>query len=377
MLKTPRPDSQLRLGVLLSNPPSSRAVQIARTAEQEGLGGLWLSEDLWHRGAVPLAAACAMVTGTLHIGVGVLNPYSRHPTQIAVDYGTLAELSGGRVTVGIGAGVEAWVKQMGLRYASPRTTLAEAAVIVKELLSQGRSSYRGKTFSLDDVSLGFEVSPAPPVLLGATREQSLRTCGEIGDGWIASVLEPVERIARGLRLIAEGASRANRSLDGFRVVQFVHFCCDNDSARARSLLKPIVGRSLRGEVRLFQEGKLELGRRDYLAAVSPGEYEVTLRRLAEGGDPSEVVPDALVNELAVSGTAQECAEALRRYADVGVREFAFLMPEGAIEAGMRTIGQEVAPLLGVGHGGAASDVLTSPERASGPGNGEGSSVRES
>jgi alkanesulfonate monooxygenase SsuD/methylene tetrahydromethanopterin reductase-like flavin-dependent oxidoreductase (luciferase family) len=191
------------------------------------------------------------------------------------------------------------------------------------------------------------------------------------------VLEPVGRIARGLRLIGEGASRASRSLDGFRVVQFIHFCCDDDSARARSHLKPVLARSLSGEVRLLQEGKLELGRRDYLAAVSPGEYEVTLRRLAEGGDPREAIPDALVAELAISGTAQECAEALRRYADVGVREFAFVMPEGAIETGIRTIGQEVAPLLQLGAGAAGHHVPTSPGWASGPGHGEGSSVRQS
>jgi len=47
----------------------------------------------------------AAATRTLRIGAGVYNPYSRHPTLIAVEVGALDELSGGRVRVAIGSGI--------------------------------------------------------------------------------------------------------------------------------------------------------------------------------------------------------------------------------------------------------------------------------
>ena len=317
-------DHRARLGLLAYNLPAATAIGLAQTAERSGFDSVWLPEDLWDRGAVPLAAACVQATTTLRVGIGVLNPFNRHPTQIAVDYGTLAELSGGRVAIGIGAGVEAWVTKMGLEYSRPRTAVAETVRIVRELLAGRTCTFAGSVFRVDDVCLNFPVADPPPILIGATRERSLRTCGAIADGWIASVVEPVARIERGIRLIGEGAAEAGRALRGFEVVQFIHLSCHEDSAEARARIKPALAHSLRGEIGLLATGRLEQGRRDYLAQVTPDEYERVLQRLSDGERPEDAIPDELVDELAVAGTPAECAARIEKYRRIGVTEFAFV-----------------------------------------------------
>jgi 5,10-methylenetetrahydromethanopterin reductase len=337
------PKQHPRLGVLAYNLPSATTIDLAQTAERSGLASIWLPEDLWDRGAVPLAAACAQATTTLRIGIGVLNPFSRHPTQIAVDYGTLAELSGGRVVLGVGAGVEAWVTKMGLCYSRPRTSVVETVQIARQLLTGNACSFAGAVFSLDDVSLNFPVSGAPPIYIGATRERSLRSCGAIADGWVASVIEPLARIKRGIDLITEGAAEAGRALDDFEVVQFMHLSCDDNSAEARARLKPTLAHSMRGEIGLLAIGQLHQGRRDYLARVTSSEYENVLGRLRNGDKPEEAIPDELVDELAIAGTPEECAARIDQYRGIGVTEFAFLVATDDLLRSVELIGRNLLP----------------------------------
>ena len=73
----------------------------------------WFAENAFARGVLPAAAACAMATSRLRIGAGVFNPFSRHPTMMAMEIGALDELSDGRAMLGIGAGIGSSVQKIG------------------------------------------------------------------------------------------------------------------------------------------------------------------------------------------------------------------------------------------------------------------------
>ena len=103
-----------KLSVRLSGATHPRdCVALARIAEANGYHAVWFPENAFGRGALPAASACAAATTTIGIGIGVFNPYSRHPTLMAMEIAALDELAQGRVRLGIGSGIAGCTERMG------------------------------------------------------------------------------------------------------------------------------------------------------------------------------------------------------------------------------------------------------------------------
>src|SRR5215471_12003990 len=87
-----------------------RCVELARAAEAANLACVWFAENPFERGVLPAAAACAAATQRIRIGIGVWNPYNRHPSLIAMEIGALDELARGRVDLAIGSGLTSAIR---------------------------------------------------------------------------------------------------------------------------------------------------------------------------------------------------------------------------------------------------------------------------
>ena len=92
----------------------------------------------------------------------------------------LHRLFPGRVTIGVGHGVQSWMGQVGARAESPLTLLREYLAALRALLRGERVTVHGRYVHLDDVALGWPPDPAPPVLAAATGPRTLRLSGEAG-----------------------------------------------------------------------------------------------------------------------------------------------------------------------------------------------------
>src|SRR6516225_8012815 len=93
-----------RLGLALSNEtPVAQTVKLARRAEALGFSEVWLPESGHGRGLFTVAASVAAATQHVRIGIGIVNPFWRHPSLIAMEAAALDELSRGRVALGLGA----------------------------------------------------------------------------------------------------------------------------------------------------------------------------------------------------------------------------------------------------------------------------------
>lgn len=88
------------------------AARYWRGAEELGFDSAWtydhlswrgLADERWHA-TIPTLTAAAMVTNTIRLGTFVASPNYRHPVPFAKDVATLDQISGGRLTLGLGAG---------------------------------------------------------------------------------------------------------------------------------------------------------------------------------------------------------------------------------------------------------------------------------
>ncbi|OGK96152.1 MAG: hypothetical protein A3D33_18065 [Candidatus Rokubacteria bacterium RIFCSPHIGHO2_02_FULL_73_26] len=103
----------------------------ARAAERAGLGSVWLIEDYFYPGAFALAGAAAAVTERVTVGIGVVNPYTRHPALLAMGLAALRESRGLGVQVtdeGIFEAQRALAREEGV-FVEPSSAAALTAVM--------------------------------------------------------------------------------------------------------------------------------------------------------------------------------------------------------------------------------------------------------
>src|SRR5215212_2344735 len=88
---------------------------LAQAAEDAGFDQFWVSNDLFLRSAPVILASVAGATSRIEIGSCILNPYTIHPSEIAMLAATLDELSGCRFNLGMAAGATDFLGWVGLQ----------------------------------------------------------------------------------------------------------------------------------------------------------------------------------------------------------------------------------------------------------------------
>jgi G6PDH family F420-dependent oxidoreductase len=134
--------------------------------------------------------AIAARTQTIGLATGVTCPTMRyHPAIIAQAAATLAIVSGGRFTLGIGAGERLNEHVVGLGFPSVRgrhERLREALEIIRALWSGGYHSYQGKHLQLEDARVFDLPETLPVIAVAASGPGSAKIAGELGTGLFAT-----------------------------------------------------------------------------------------------------------------------------------------------------------------------------------------------
>lgn len=232
----------IRFGLALETSGAAEIADCARVAEAAGFGSFWVLEDPFFHGAFSLAAAVACRTESIRIGISVVNPYTRHPALVAMEFATLDELCGGRAVLGLGAGVRFWIKdQLHLGWTRPGQTMREAVSIIRGLLRGERMNHEGEIFALTDAALNFSPRRAdPPIHLGVLAPKNLQMAGATADGVILSMLTSPAYVRFALEQVRIGADLAGRTLDGFEVSAIVPISVSDDEQGARDAVKPLL-----------------------------------------------------------------------------------------------------------------------------------------
>ncbi|AKG46794.1 TIGR03557 family F420-dependent LLM class oxidoreductase [Streptomyces xiamenensis] len=193
-------------------------VRQAVAAEAAGFDFVEISDHFhpWldNQGHSPFAwgvlGAIAARTERIGLATGVTCPTVRyHPAVIAQAAATLALLSEGRFTLGVGSGERLNEHVVGRGFPDSvrvrQDMLREALEIIRLLWRGGYRSYEGRYLRLEDARV-FDLPPSPPVLVvAAGGEEAARMAGELGDGLFAT--EPRGELVRAYRDAGGGGPR--------------------------------------------------------------------------------------------------------------------------------------------------------------------------
>lgn len=320
----------MRFSIRLNNDlPIDRYVAIAQAAEEAGFDQLWVSHDLFLRSAPVILSACALATERIRLGTCILNPYTLHPSEIAMLAATLDELSGGRFNLGLSAGAGEFLKWVGIEQARP---LSDTRLAIQQL----------RAVQADELAPGWRPEaylriPArrTPIYLGATSPRMLRLAGELADG-VLPLLFPPEHYATVAPLIVEGAREAGRTLDDIDIAACVWCSISNDRAAAEDALKDKIAYYAHALSGYLKErlGLDEAQLRALEHAVMTERDPLAARAL--------VTPEML--RIGIVGAPIDVVQRLEGLVAMGVRHLSFGPPLGPdpLQA-VQTLGREVLP----------------------------------
>ncbi len=318
-----------------------RCVEQARAAEAAGIDAIWFAENPFHRGTTPAAAACAVATTRLGIGAGVFNPYSRHPSLIAMEIGALDELAAGRVRLGIGSGIGFAIERMGFSYAKPLTTLREAIVIIRALLRGDEVTHAGEAFNLRGVKLDYRARADIPIFMAARGEQSIKACGELADGMLVSNMCTASFVAKAVSILHGAARGAGRTATP-AVVQYMPCHVHPDRGEAQRAAKRSVAEMLPAYWRLGQRLPAAKTALTDGSGIAEAEIAGAVDRLKAGEPASAVLDERYVAAFTLAGNAQDCRAQAEVYARAGVTELALTFAGDTAAADMATAARALA-----------------------------------
>jgi F420-dependent oxidoreductase-like protein len=164
-----------------------------------------------------MATLGALAAETKHAKLGCLVFYVgyRNPASIAKAAATLDHISNGRFELGLGAG---WHEQEATAYGydfpsvgTRLDMLDEATTIIRSMLTQERTTYSGKHYSVTDASnKPMPVQDRLPIWIGGLGEKkTLKLVAKHADGWNAAYTS-VENFSRLSGVLDQWCEKQNR-----------------------------------------------------------------------------------------------------------------------------------------------------------------------
>ena len=193
---------------------------LAREAEAAGFSRLWAPE-LYRSATIPLAVAAAS-TERIEIATGIALAFTRSPFVLALEALDLDELSGGRMVVGLGAGVrrlnERWHAVSAYDPPVPRMRdhIAAFREIVSALAAGRDARSEGRYVDIHVAGYRRQVDTTRgriPVWLAAVMPGMARLAGEVADGFLDHPITTPDWLRdRLLPPIQAGAQHAERPM---------------------------------------------------------------------------------------------------------------------------------------------------------------------
>jgi probable F420-dependent oxidoreductase len=284
---------------------------LAAMAERRGFESVWVAELT--RSATIQAAAAIGATSTIGVGTAVTLAFPRSPTVVAMEAWDLDELSGGRLSLGLGSQVRRVMEaRFGIPFEHPAARLADYAAAVRAVWAANRGepvTHDGRFYRISMPTFHGPAQPGRrdvPILFAAVGPVMSRTAGTIADGVLGHPLASPRYLGTVVMpAIATGARRAGRSTAACPITAtpVVSIGIDGDAARRAARLQLAFYATTRAYAPI-----LDLHDR--------GSIQGDLRRAFVRHDHRrmiELVDDELLDAIAVAGRPDEAMDRLGQW----------------------------------------------------------------
>jgi probable F420-dependent oxidoreductase len=262
-----------------------------------------------HDPFLPLATAAEHTTH-LRLGTAIAIAFARNPMNLAnLAYG-LQALSGGRFVLGLGSQVKPHIEhRFSMPWSRPAARMREIVLALKAIFArwEGKAEldFRGEFYRHTLMIPAFDPGPNP---FGPRITQ---VAGEVADGFFAHPFSTRKSLLENtLPALERGLAKSGRSREGFEVVcatLVVTAGGEEDFERAKLAARKQL--AFYGSTPAY---------RPTLDCHGWGDLHAELNRLSKAGrwdDMTDLVDDAVLEEIAVVGPRQAIAPALERRLD--------------------------------------------------------------
>ncbi len=309
---------QRRSGIYLEALPASALIEYAVQADSAGFDSVWFSEIMFADAFTPAAAAAGR-TRNIHLGTGVIGPWSRSPLVSAMTAASLSEISQGRLRLGIGSQAAPYVNNWhGRNYKKPLTAVREYVTILQRILSGQPAEMEGELFRIRDFQYPLPLLYSVPVYIGAIGPRMIELAGELADGVLGVLWTPAYLEKTVMPRLKTGAGHSGRDLASFDITMVVPtLVTDADHPQALHRGQVMMFASAAQSSPFYRASIIQGGfEKEYLAMMAAIEAKDFQRALA-------AVSDDMVDALALTGTPARIRQQMDALYDAGVTSIQF------------------------------------------------------
>jgi len=197
--------------------PASHYLPLARRAEDVGFDHVAVPDSVFYPETVsagypytpdgarfwdaqtpfldPFVAISAMAAVTTRLGfmTNVLKLAIRQPLLVAKSVSSIAAISDGRISLGVGL---SWIPEEFLWLGEDKSTRGkrtdEAIEIIRATVEGEWAEYHGRHYDFDRLMIRPGAPGPVPILVGGTSDAGVRRAARLGDGWISVVISTDE-----------------------------------------------------------------------------------------------------------------------------------------------------------------------------------------
>jgi 5,10-methylenetetrahydromethanopterin reductase len=334
-------DERMEFGIgLMGEHPPHRMRTLCPLIEASGLDQIWVSDERFYRDVFVNMTLAVGLTHRVKVGSMVTDPFVRHPAVTAAAAASVDEVSGGRCVLGMGAGISGF-HEMGIQRVRPARAIKEAVQLIHRLTSGEKAiAFEGQSVQFRGGHLNFPPLRPVPVYVAGRGPKVLEIAGEVADGVVIASYASQRGIEWGLDHAARGARRGGRRLEDIIKMSWLYTSISSDGERARDAVRTGVAVAMWGSREILPQIGVQLPA-NVLRVMEDRSYSYEV--IAE---LAHRLPDALLEEFSVAGTAMEVASKLIQIGRMGIAQAALWLfpPEGEdFETVLRSLNADVLP----------------------------------
>ena len=279
-----------------------QALAFGPLAEELGYDSVWVMDHLFNNGYIrerlddkpyyhPLATLTYLSATTRRVLLGtsvLVLPY-HNPVELAKYTATLDQMSGGRVTLGVGVGAMAEeFEALGIPMERRGSLTNESMNLMRELWANTKPEFHSRNWDFSD--LYFSPKPAQPSIplwVGGSSPGALRRTARMGDGWHPTGLSP-EDFAIGRAEISSLAEAAGRNPADITMSARIEVEVHGGPSSQRAASHARLPGDDMGALRAGMEAYGEAGVEHFVLALNSGDVPALRRLMAVIAE--EVIP---------------------------------------------------------------------------------------